>query len=60
MVGTQGDDVREFMLSIAARIQVHADRIEISLNLIRLARSLGQTDDYTEPTAETRSPTVTS
>jgi site-specific DNA recombinase len=53
----RADDVRKFMLSIAARIQVHADRIEISLNLIRLARWLGRTDDHAEPTAETQSGT---
>ena len=30
----RADDMRKFMLSIAARIQVHADRIDISLNPI--------------------------
>ena len=32
------DDVRKFMLSIVARIQVHVDRIDISLNTISVAR----------------------
>ena len=53
----RADDVRKFMLSIAARIQVHADRIDISLNPIRLARWLGRTDGHAEPTAETQSDT---
>ena len=38
----KAEDVREFMPSIAARIQVHVDRIDISLNPIRLVRWLGR------------------
>ena len=53
----RADDVRKFMLSIAARIQVHADRIDISLNPIRLPRWLGRSDAPAEPTAETQSDT---
>jgi hypothetical protein len=53
----RADDIRKFMLSIAARFQVHADRIDISLNPIRLARWLGRTDDHAEPSAEAQSDT---
>jgi site-specific DNA recombinase len=49
------DEVRKFMLSIVARIQVHADRIEIFLNPICLARWFGRTDGHVEPIAATRS-----
>jgi hypothetical protein len=51
------DEVRKFMLSIVARIQVHADRIEIFLNPICLARWFGRTDGHVEPTAATQSNT---
>jgi site-specific DNA recombinase len=44
------DDVRKFMLSIVARIQVHMDRIDISLNRISVARWLSRTDGHAEPT----------
>jgi len=50
----KADDVREFMLSIVARIQVHADRIDIFLNPISLARWFGRTDSQAEPIAATR------
>ena len=53
----RADDVRKFMLSIAARIQVHPDRIDISLNPIRLPRWLLRLDAPAEPTAETQSDT---
>jgi site-specific DNA recombinase len=49
----RADDVREFMLSIVARIQVHADRIDILLNPISLARWLSRTDSHAEPTTAT-------
>jgi len=48
------DEVRNFMLSIVARIQVHADRIDILLKPISLVRWLGRTDGHVEPTAATR------
>ena len=51
----KADDVRKFMLSIVARIQVHADRIDILLNPISLARWLGRTDGHAEPTAAAQS-----
>ncbi len=44
-------DIRTLMLSIVARIQVHADRIDISLDRGRLARWLdGEPDDVGSPT----------
>ena len=51
------DEVRKFMLSNVARIQVHADRIEIFLNPICLARWFGRTDGPVEPIAATLSNT---
>jgi hypothetical protein len=45
------------MLSIVARIQVHADRIDILLNPMKLARWFGRTDSQAEPTAATESDT---
>jgi site-specific DNA recombinase len=43
-------DVRTFMLSIVARIQVHADRIDVSLDRDRLARWLdGEPDEVRSP-----------
>jgi DNA invertase Pin-like site-specific DNA recombinase len=50
----KADEVRNFMLSIVARIQVHADRIDILLKPISLVRWLGRTDSHAEPTAATR------
>jgi site-specific DNA recombinase len=38
----KADDIRKFMLSIAARIQAHVDRIDITLNPINLPRWLGR------------------
>jgi DNA invertase Pin-like site-specific DNA recombinase len=49
----KSDDVRKFMLSIVARIQVHAERIDISLNQTNLARWLGRIDGHGESFAET-------
>jgi len=46
----RADDLRKFMLSVVARIQVHMDRIEILLNSIRLVRWLSRADDQVEPT----------
>jgi hypothetical protein len=48
-------DVRKFMLSIVARIQVHAERIDISLNQTKLAQWLGRIDGHGETSAETQS-----
>lgn len=45
------------MLSIVARIQVRANRIDISLNSSRLARWLGRMDGHAEPTAAAQSDT---
>ena len=50
----KADEVRNFMLSIVARIQVHADRIDISLNPSSLVRWLSRTDSHAEPTATTQ------
>ena len=50
-------DARKFILSIVARIQVHAARIEIFLNPIRLARWLARTDGNVEPTEAPKSDT---
>jgi hypothetical protein len=50
----KADEVRNFMLSIVARIQVHADRIDILLKPISLVRWLGRTDSHAESTAATR------
>jgi hypothetical protein len=50
----KADEVRNFMLSIVARIQVHAERIDILLKPISLVRWLGRTDSHAEPTATTR------
>src|ERR1035437_2954728 len=44
------DEVRNFMLSIVARIQVHADRIDILLKPVSLVRWLGRTDSHTDST----------
>ena len=53
----RADDVRRFVLSIVARIQVHADRIDILLNPISLVRWLSRTDSHAEPIAATQSDT---
>jgi hypothetical protein len=50
----KADEVRNFVLSIVARIQVHADRIDILLKPVSLVRWLGQTDSHAEPTSATR------
>jgi site-specific DNA recombinase len=42
----RANDIRKFMLSIVAHIQVHADRIEIFLNPICVARWFGRTDGH--------------
>jgi DNA invertase Pin-like site-specific DNA recombinase len=44
------EDLRTIMLSIVARVQVHADRIDMALNLVRLVQWLGQTDGPVKPT----------
>jgi site-specific DNA recombinase len=47
--------IRNFVLSIASRIQVHADRITIMLNPARLMHWLGQTDDaHVEPDVDAK------
>ena len=53
----KADDVRKLMLSIVTRIQVHADRIDIFLNPISLARWFGRTDSQAEPIAAIQSDT---
>ncbi len=50
----KADEVRNFMLSIVARIQVHADRIDILLKPSSLVRWLGRTDSHAEPVTATR------
>jgi DNA invertase Pin-like site-specific DNA recombinase len=52
----KAEDLRKFMLSIMARIQVNADRIDISLSPINLARWLSRMD-HAEPPAESQSAT---
>ena len=51
------DDIRNFVLSIVARIQVHADRIDIMLNPVRLVQWLVQTDGHVEPAVNTQTDT---
>jgi DNA invertase Pin-like site-specific DNA recombinase len=53
----KADGVRKFILSIVTRIQVRADRIDISLNPTSLARWLCRTDSHAESTAATKSNT---
>jgi site-specific DNA recombinase len=50
----KADDIRKFMLSIAARIQAHVDRIDITLNPINLPRWLGRMDCDAQPSATTQ------
>jgi hypothetical protein len=50
----KADEVRNFMLSIVARIQVHADRIDILLKPSSLVRWLSRTHSHAEPTATTQ------
>jgi site-specific DNA recombinase len=45
------DDMRAFLRSIVARVQVHADRIDISLDQARLTRWLDGTCDQVDLTA---------
>ena len=47
----KADDIRKFMLSIAARIQAHVDRIDVTLNPINLPRWFGQMDCDAQPSA---------
>jgi hypothetical protein len=53
----KADDIRKFMLSIAARIQAHADRIDITLNPINLPRWLGRMNCDAQPSATTQDDT---
>ena len=53
--GLRAEDKRKFMLSIAGRIQVHGDRIDISVNPFRFAQWLDETDDRAVLTAEAQS-----
>ena len=53
----KADDIRKFMLSIAARIQAHADRIDITLNPINLPRWLGRMSCDAQPSATTQNDT---
>jgi site-specific DNA recombinase len=50
----KADDIRKFMLSMAARIQAHVDRIDITLNPINLPRWLGRMDCDAQPSATTQ------
>jgi site-specific DNA recombinase len=50
----EADEVRNFILSIVARIQVHADRIDILLKPISLVRWLSRADSHAKSTAATR------
>ena len=47
----KADDIHKFMLSIAARIQAHVDRIDVTLNPINLPRWFGQMDCDAQPSA---------
>jgi len=47
----KADDIRKFMLSNAARIQAHVDRIDVTLNPINLPRWFGQMDCDAQPSA---------
>ena len=47
----KADDIRKFMLSIAARIQAHVDRIDVTLNPINLPRWFGRMDCDAQPSA---------
>jgi site-specific DNA recombinase len=49
------NELRTFMLSIVARIEIHADRIDISLDQDRLARWLNGDNHEIEPSLKTRS-----
>jgi len=50
----KADDIRKFMLSFAARIQAHVDRIDITLNSINLPRWLGRMGCDAQPPATTQ------
>jgi DNA invertase Pin-like site-specific DNA recombinase len=51
-------DVRKFIITVVARIQVHADRIEISLNQGRLVQWLDDPNNQAEPIADSPSDPV--
>jgi site-specific DNA recombinase len=53
----KADSVRKFILAIVTRIHIRADRIDISLNPISLARFLSRTNYHIEPAAEIQSDT---
>jgi DNA invertase Pin-like site-specific DNA recombinase len=53
----RANDIRKLMLSIVARIQIHSDRIAISLYPIRLLRWLDRTNGAAEPAVEAQSNT---
>ncbi len=53
----RADEIRNFVLSIVSRIQVHADRITIILNPLQLVRWLGQTDGRVEPDVDAKTDT---
>jgi len=42
------EDIRKFMFSFLARVQVHADHIDVALNPARLMHLLSQTDGQTQ------------
>jgi DNA invertase Pin-like site-specific DNA recombinase len=53
----KADDIRKFLLSMAARIQAHADRIEVTLNPINLPRRFGRMDCDAQPSTTTQNDT---
>jgi DNA invertase Pin-like site-specific DNA recombinase len=53
----KADDIRKSLLSMAARIQAHADRIEVTLNPINLPRRFGRMDCDAQPSTTTQNDT---
>jgi site-specific DNA recombinase len=51
----QTNELRTFMLSIVARIEIHADRIDISLDQDRLVQWLNGDDNEIKPSLKTQS-----
>ena len=53
----RADEIRNFVLSIVSRIQVHANRITVMLTPLRLVQWLAQSDGRVEPDVEARTDT---
>jgi hypothetical protein len=51
-------DMRRFIIMVVTRIQVHADRIEVSLSQSRLVQWLSNPDNQAEPIADSSSDTA--